>query len=221
MNPQLPYYGLLFVLSIILRTIRTYRLRPLESANEDIKKSYKWNYTHFGFELVNVSAGIFILVSESATQFVSSIMIFYVILVILSIFFEDNSVDGTIRTFGHIALSITVFIVTYYAFFKYDGLKVTTTSTAKAEVVERESQYRVALPYIDASLNRNMAVKTDPIVNLYLTTVTAKNENQAIRSAEVKFYSTDGPQPFVSKAEKNKLTMVVLNGDAVVEKVIN
>ena len=60
-NPQLSYYLMLFVLTVILRWIRAYRSRPVESASSmDERERYRASYLFFGFERVNVSAGVFI-----------------------------------------------------------------------------------------------------------------------------------------------------------------
>ena len=69
-NPQLPYYIAVYVLTIVLRLIKVYRERP-KPEGED--KNYLFNYLYFGFDLVNVSAGVVILLSEYAPKYFATI----------------------------------------------------------------------------------------------------------------------------------------------------
>lgn len=216
-NPQLPYYLLLFILTIILRCIRTYRGRLSFPDTPEGKKDYKWSYSFFGFELVNVSAGIFILLSEHATKYVGAIMILYVILVILSFFFEESGVGRKLKTIGHMSVSVVVVLVTFYAFFAVDGLKPSPTKAATENKIQ-PTVWRVALTYVDTSLNRNFGVKSTPLQSSYVTEVSGPNRYEAIRVAKAQFYSETGPLPFVDKAEKNPVSMIILENSIVVEK---
>ena len=123
LNPQLPYYLMLFLLTVILRFIRAYRSRPQDDGDLELWKQYRARYLYFGFELVNVSAGVFILLSEHATKYVGTVMMLYVILVILSFFFEDDGVGRRLKVAGHAGVSLIVLAVTFYAFLAVDGLK--------------------------------------------------------------------------------------------------
>jgi hypothetical protein len=207
-NPQLPYYVMLFVLTIILRLIRAYRSRPTNEDDLESKKEYIARYFYFGFELVNVSAGVFILLSEYATKYVGTVMMLYVILVILSFFFEDDGVGRILKITGHMVVSLVVVGVTFYAFLAVDGLNSTTTQN-----------WRVAFPYIDTTLNRNFGVKATPIQSVFVVEVSAASRIEALNEARTTFFSEKGPSPFVAKVAKTPLTMVVIEGDAVVESV--
>lgn len=211
LNPQLPYYLMLFLLTIILRFIRAYRTRPSADTDPEIAKEYNVRYFFFGFELVNVAAGVFILLSEHATKYVGSVMILYVVLVILSFFFEDESVERKLRTGGHITVSLIVLAVTLYAFFQVDGLKPCTTSTKSVQ------NWRVALPYMDTALNRNFGAQKTPIQSVYIIDVPAASRIEALQAAKMSFFSEKGPSPFVAKVEKNPLTMIVFENDVVIE----
>lgn len=213
LNPQLPYYLLLFLLTVILRCIRAYRQQP-DDANEDAKKNYWSNYCYFGFELVNVSAGVFILLSEKATKYVATFMILYVILVILSFFFEDEKVGRRLKTVGHLFVSGVVIAVTFYAFLAFDGLKETSY---QAESAKSNIKWRVALPYVDTSLNRNFGVKDRPLLSSFTITVNATSRLEAIAIAKDIFYGEKGPMPFIAKGEKNRLTMVIIESEVIVE----
>ena len=155
-NPQFPYYLLLFVLTIIIRLIRTYKARPKDLLNNE-NNNYWTNYLYFGFELVNVSAGVFILLSQRSASYVATFMLTYVILVIISNFLEDEQVGWKLRTFGHITVSIIIFSLTSYAFLNANAVKFATEQNA----VEKEARWRVSVPYMDTSLNRNYSVKSD------------------------------------------------------------
>ena len=216
LNPQLPYYLLLFLLTVILRFIRAYRSQPDENASTATKRSYWTHYFYFGFELVNVSAGVFILLSEKATKYVATFMILYVILVILSFFFEDEKVVRKLKTAGHLFVSFVVIAVTFYAFLFFDGLK--EKEFPHPSEGGKYLQWRVALPYVDTSLNRNYAVKDELLLSSYTTTVSATSKIEAIAVAKDNFYSDKGPKPFAARVEKTKLSMVTIDSDAVVEQ---
>lgn len=162
LNPQLPYYLMLFMLTIILRCIRAYRSKPKHDVDRVAFTKYVSGYFYFGFELVNVSAGVFILLSEHASKYVGSLMILYVILVILSFFFEDEGVGLKVKTVGHILVSTVVIAVTVYAFTSVNGLK-----PCKTEISSTNNKWQVALPYMDTTLNRNFGTKNIAIKKKY------------------------------------------------------
>lgn len=224
-NPQFPYYVLLFSLTVILRFIRAYRSRPTDEGlkNADTRKMYLARYWFFGFELVNVSAGVFILLSENVTKFVASVMMTYVILVVLSFFFEEEGVHVRIRTVGHIMVSLAVFVVLFFAFFYVPGLKKPqeATSVQRQENEEANPTWKVALPYVDSTMNRNFGVKDKLMISSYVLEVTAKNRSEALAAAKKKFRSEDGPAPFVKNAEKSEANLWLQESDAVIEMVFD
>jgi hypothetical protein len=180
-------------------------------------KQYRARYLYFGFELVNVSAGVFILLSEHATKYVGTVMMLYVILVILSFFFEDDGVGRTLKAAGHAGVSLIVLAVTFYAFLAVDGLKPPPTMAT----IQPAQKWRVALPYIDTTLNRNFGVKATPIQSVYIVEVSTASRFEALKAARTTFFSEKGPDPFVAKVEKTPLTMVLLEGNVVVESLIS
>lgn len=207
LNPQFPYYLMLFILTFVLRFIRAYKSHP-EEKNTQEAKDYWSHYLYFGFELVNVSAGVFILLSEKASSFVGSFMMFYVILVVISFFLEDEKTGRGLKLWGNIVVSLAVIGITWYAFINIDGLKATNKIPS--------AKWTVALPYIDTSLNRNFAPKNEPIKNIYIKKIEASSRLEAISLVKQDFYSK-GPNPFVPKTEKSPITMIVLDAEAVVE----
>lgn len=180
----------------------------------DQRRQYYAKYAFFGFELVNVSAGVFILLSEHATKFVATVMIVYVILVILSFSLEDDDVGLNVKTVGHLAVSAAVFGVTYYAFFHVDGLRSRPPDAANASA---EMIWRVAIPYIDQSLLRNFGVKSEPLHLSYVVEVKANDREKAQLLAKERFWSDDGPKPFLAKADKTPATFILLESEAVAE----
>lgn len=230
-NPQFPYYLLLYILTIMLRCIRAYRNRPdkKERTDEQVRE-YQASFFFFSFELVNVSAGVFILLTEHASKYVGAVMILYVILVIVGFFLEDDKVDRKVKVAGHSIVSVVIFCVTFYAFFGVEDLKASEKDLSK-EVISvvpqsveqspkvQETTWRVALPYMDAGLNRNFGVKSTPIQSFFLTTVPGKTRREAIGAAKKEFYSERGPLPFVDKMEKNVLSMIIIEDSIVVEPI--
>lgn len=223
-NPQFPYYLLLYVLTVILRLIRAYRTKP-ENPTKEEKAQYRLRYLLFGFELVNVSAGVFILLSEKAPTYVGTIMMLYVILVIVSFFFDEESVGLKLRVGGHIAVSTIVLIVTVGAFTYMTGLNEAPKQLDKKEPVRLpvatqavSSKWRVAFPYIDQTLNRNFGVKEEPVKSVFIIVVNAADRQGALTEARGAFLSEKGPMPFVKKIDKTPYTMMPLDGEVTAER---
>lgn len=215
-NPQFPFYLLLFLLTIILRMTRAYRSRPKDGSDRSI--GYWKNYLFFGFELVNVSAGVFILLSESAASYVGTFLIFYVILVVVSSFLDNDNVTDNIKSIGHIGISVAVLIVTCYAFLGFEDLKYNKSLASKLDQ-STAKKWKVAIPYIDMSLNRNFSVKISPVQSYYSTEVTASSRPEAILNARSIFYSEHGPAPFLPKTEKSVISMVIVDAGIVTEEI--
>lgn len=212
-NPQFPYYLLLYVLTVIIRLIRAYKARPKKGATAE-HKHYWTNYLYFGFELVNVSAGVFILLSQNSASFVATFMLMYVILVVISNFLEDEHVDVALKTAGHVIVSVVIISITCYAFLNDSYIK---SDTIKTQPVI-SNKWKVALPYMDTSLNRNYSVKTDIIKSVYVCEVEAKTKPEAIISAKEMFYSEKGPNVYLPKIEKSPISMIVLDVEIVAEQ---
>jgi len=135
----------------------------------------------------------------------------YVILIILGLFFEEEGTHRKLRVIGHIAISIIIILVTFYAFFNVDALKPNKVSSQTTQ------NWRVALPYMDMTLIRNFGVKDDPVQSVYIFEVSATSRLEALNLAKKSFFSEKGPNPFVAKTKKTQHTMVVLEGNIVVE----
>lgn len=63
-------------------------------------------------------------------------------------------------------------------------------------------------------LKKNIAIKS-----VYIVVVAALSREEALKIAKNMFFSSEGPVPFVERTEKNPMTMVVLEGDAVIESI--
>lgn len=213
-NPQFPYYILLYVLTIIIRLIRAYKARPKDSESSN-HKDYWSNYFYFGFELVNVSAGVFILLSQRSASFVATFMLMYVILVVISNFLEDEQVGTRIRTIGHILVSVIIFSLTSYAFLNANAIK----AAAEQSKSEKAATWRIALPYMDTSLNRNYSVKNDILKSVFVCDVQGITKSEAIQTAKRIFYSQNGPNPFLPKTEKSPISMIILEIEIVAERI--
>ncbi len=209
-NPQLPYYIAVYVLTIVLRLIKVYRERP-KPEGED--KNYLFNYLYFGFDLVNVSAGVVILLSEYAPKYFATFMMIYVVLVVISYFCDDQTVNFKLRLFGHIFSSIVVIALTFYTFFGFEAIKYDGPDAIR--------KWRVNLVYIDTSMNRLLAAKSQAIKTSYSVAISAQSRHEAIALARDVFYSDTGPAPFVSKSEKGPATMIVIENESVVELLRN
>jgi hypothetical protein len=215
-NPQFPYYVCLYLVTILLRFIRTYRVKPDTTEDENSIKKYYANYWFFGFESVNVSAGVFILLSEQASKYVAAWMMLYVGLVLFSAFLEEDHVGLKLKKYGHIGVSFLVVAITVYAFFWVDAEKVKNEMQAAA-LASQQRTWKVAIPYLDQTLNRNFGIKDLPIQSVFITITTAENRVTAIKAAKEIFFSTNGPSPFMSKVAKSPSTLVILEADVVAE----
>lgn len=218
-NPQLPYYLLLFLLTILLRCIRAYKSRPSANDDPEIKKNYRASFAFFGFELVNVSAGVFILLSEHASKYVGAVMILYVILVIVGFFLEEDGIGRRVKLIGHTVVSLIIFGVTIWSFLAVDGLKPDkqlSQTTAHSEPAI--PHWVIALPYVDATLNRNFGVKSTPIQSVYITDSEGRTRSEAVEAAKAIFFSPKGPRPFNGATAKTPVNMIILESVIVAEQ---
>jgi len=214
LNPQLSFYLLFYLITIIIRFIRAYRSRPKEVPLA--LKEYWVNYLYFGFELVLGSAGVFILVLEAATRYAGAIMIMYGSLIIMSAFLEEEGVGRKLKTIGHVVVSCLVVLVTLAAFTQVHGLKSPISKDSQTGVPVTQ-KWRVSLPYVDISLNRNFGIKSKLVQNVYIVEVSGKSRLEAIQIARSQFYSDQGPMPFNSKTPKTDMTMIIREDNVVVE----
>lgn len=146
-------------------------------------------------------------------------MVFYVILVIASFFLDEEKIESLKkRGVGHIIISVAILVVTIFSFYSIDGLKTKEKTKNFRPTIQ---QWKVALPYIDQTLNRNFNVKEEPIKSIYIVTVNAQDRNAAILEAKKKFLSENGPKPFLKNAEKTPYLMFTLEYDSIVENVEN
>lgn len=208
-NPQLPYYLLLYLFTILVRAIRNYRSRPGSDAPISELKKYKYSYTHVAFELVNVSAGVFILISQTSAKYVGSYMIMFALLVFISAFLEEDKVEYNIKAIGHIAISILVITVTLFAFLKINGLK---------GISANDEKWKVSLPYVDNTLNTFCGIKETALLSSYTVDVKANSREEAIQAAKTEFQGPKGPVPFSSKTKKSQWSLVILESQAIAEK---
>ncbi len=198
-SPQLLYYLLLYVLVILMRAIRTYRGQNKTDAAA---------YAFFGLEMVNVSAGVFIMLTETANDFIAPLVMLYVILIIIGFFVDDDGVNKKLKVILNFGVSIVVLIVTGVAFSKY-------SYEFGNGVTNKDIKWHVAVPYIDASLNRTLSVKNDVLRSFYTVEVTAPSRKKALIAARDSFYGNGGPQPFVPKSDKSEMSMIWLSDNAV------
>lgn len=212
-DPQFPYYVCLFVLTILLRCIRTYRSRPEEGAPPDEISDYRARYAFFGFELVNVAAGVFILLSERMPSLNATVLVMYVMLVIVGFSLEDEKFGRRVKVVGHLGISLAVLAITAFAFLGLDSLRRQHPNTP------REMAWRVAMPYMDQTLHRHFGVRDNPITSVWVVTVPADNRDDAVVQATQRFLSPQGPRLFHAGAERTTLNLLLLESQIVVESV--
>lgn len=212
-NPQFPYYILLYIMTALVRWTRVYRERP-RTGNFAQNKKYWLRCLYFGFELVNVSAGVFILLSQKASVFIATFLVLYVMLVLLANWLESEDVTDLVKTICH-AIVITIIVsVTCYTFLGFEGLNESRAPGSDANTMR---QWRVAIAFKDSSLTQHVGAKKDAIYVSYVTEVDASSRKEAIQKAQDKFYSADGPRPFNVNTEKTENTMEISERKIVTE----
>lgn len=210
-DPQFPYYVCLFVLTVLLRCIRTYRSRPAADAAPEEHRDYLARYAFFGFELVNVAAGVFILLSERMPSLNATVLVVYVMLVIVGFSLEDEKFGRRVKVVGHLCISAAVVGITAFAFLGLDGLR------PKPQAVSQEAVWRVAMPYMDQTLHRHFGVRDNPITSVWVVTLPATDRDLAVQAARERFASADGPRLFLPGAERSPLNLLLLDGQIVAE----
>lgn len=212
-DPQFPYYVCLFVLTILLRCIRTYRSRPEAGASPDERSDYRARYAFFGFELVNVAAGVFILLSERMPSLNATVLVMYVMLVIVGFSLEDEKFGRRVKVVGHLGISVAVLCITAFAFLGLDSLRPQHPPAPK------EMVWRVAMPYMDQTLHWHFGVRDTPITSVWVDTLPADSREEAVKQATQRFMSAQGPRLFQAGAERTTLNLLLLEGQIVAESV--
>ena len=214
--PQLFFYLVFFVITIMLRFMRVYAAKlNIIRQPQPATGSGKSEYFYFGFDLVNVAAGVFILLAQSSTAFLSVFFMVYMALAIVGLFLDIVPVPGTLKASGHLLVSAAIVAVTIYAFV-YDGIKHDGVKPLVAGQ-ERVRAWRVAVPYLDMSLIGHFSPKRERIASVYQVKVSAANRGEAVVAARAEFESDKGPRPFKDTSERSPATMIVLDKDIVAE----
>jgi hypothetical protein len=147
----LVYYLGLYFLVLLLKFINTARKPSNDIEENKINKNGKpkWQYIlHVSLDVVYTSAGFAIALIENLRTWIPAIMILYVILVILSTSVENLTfLNLNTRTSIHGTILLVVITCTILGY--------TNNFGKPKELIPKEKNYKVVIPYIDLSLMKH------------------------------------------------------------------
>ena len=210
LDSRVVYYLLLYFFVFVLRF---FKLLPLFRSPEP-----KVNWKHVGFgslDLVYASAGVVALLVLNERDWVQAVMIGWAILLVVSTFldaqgehFSDNS-----RLGGHVLVASIVVVGTVIVF------QIVPSSKAPILPAPVPVEYRVAIPYVDNSLDQHVGTgKLGDRRLVYIVNVKGFSAREAEAAAREDFWKTDNTRvaPFMSKRQKGPYTLSIAD-DPVVE----
>lgn len=217
-TPQLFFYLVFYFITIMLRFMRVYAATLHLSGKESPAAAPgKAGYFYFGFDLVNVAAGVFILLAQNSTAFLSVFFMVYMAFAILGLFLDIVNVPSIWKASGHVVVSTAIIGVTVYAF-AFDGVSKTGAPAMEAQAPVNTS-WNIAIPYYDMSLISHFSPKKQRLASVYTAKVTGSTRAEAVTAARKQFESENGPRPFNDKLERSQATMIVLDQDIVAEQI--
>lgn len=181
-QPGAIYYLILFALILILQFFKTF---PLVKDEPD---KYNWrNYFYISLEVVYTGAGIAILLFAQLKEWMAVIMMAYVVLVVISSFldpvgakFRENT-----RLALHLLIIVFVITVTLVSYAKVLPKTICEQPQAKKSTVLPVFKFKVALPYVDRTLEKHVGVGRMRDTLLYFsTTVEGTSRSEAVLKAK-------------------------------------
>jgi hypothetical protein len=192
------YYLALYAMVFI---VRYYKLKKDETGVGWSKHKFKQVFC-VGLDLLYTASGLVILLLADLKEYVPAILITYVILLLVSAFtdsmeekFEPNKVFG---------INLIIFIVILSTTILYFQTKGHSSDVVR---------YKVAIPYQDLALRQYFGTAINDKKLVYITTIEAKNEAQAVSLAKQKMI--DEVKPFVVKSRQSSQNDIIPSFDEV------
>ena len=216
-QPGTIYYLILYALIVILQFFKTF---PLVKEEPD---KYSWrNYFYVSLQVVYTSAGVAILLFAQLRDWMAVIMMAYVVLVVISSFLD--SVGAMFRENTRLAIhGVIIAFVVITTIISYE--KVLPKSTPKEDqkaTVAVVHHYRVALPYLDRTLERHVGAGRMRDTLLYFSTSVegASRREAVLKAKEMALGGDHGSiRPFNPSQKGDQSNVQVLSEQAIVEEV--
>lgn len=180
-SPSAIYYVLLYFFIFLLRFFKVY------PQVRDFPAQYnKWHYGFVSLEIVYTAAGVTILLLASRPEWIAVIMLSYALLLVTSSYLDTVGArfPDKVRFGAHILIILLVVSATLFAF----SSVLEDPTAAKTREIRKATQYRVAIPYVDLTLDRHLGGgKLAGILFGYFTTVEAVSREEAVAKADEQF----------------------------------
>ena len=223
LSPQMIYYLILYLFIFVIHLSKIY------PNVRDNPSQFSWRYYgFFSLEIVYTSTGVALLVMASQRDWMSVIMISYMLLLICSALldtigtkFQDKSrFTAHMVIIGIVVLATIVLHATVLSKV-YEREKGWGALISKLKTAPTVPSYRVAIPYIDLTLDRYLGRgKMEDIKFVYIAKVTAISREEAIEKAKAKFWGSDADSMklFSQNKEKNLYNVSVFGDEIFVER---
>lgn len=217
-QPGAIYYLILYALILILQFFKTF---PLVKEEPD---KYNWrNYFYVSLQVVYTSAGVAILLFAQLKDWMAVIMMTYVVLVVISSFLDPVGVKFHQNTRLVLHLVIIAFVVTT-TMVSYEKVLPKTVSTQAQEkpTVAPVHQYKVALPYVDRTLEKHVGPGRIRGTLLYFSAnVESMSRGDAVLKAkEIALSNEHGAiRPFNPSKKGVNLMIQIMSDQAIVEQI--
>jgi hypothetical protein len=207
------YYLGLYLLVFVLKFIILTRASPISSnISSDVdhhnSSKVKWYKLIFvSSDIVNIGAGFAIAAIINKPNFMSSIMIFYIILVVLSVSVDSLSKIGDIgKGIIHFIIITTVISATFIGYRDNFG---------KGKLKENNFKFKVIIPYSDLSLIKHSGFDFNSAPeNNFRIIVIANSKDSAILAGIDSFYQNNNVFPIYSdRSYKSKKAFLKINHD--------
>ena len=217
-QPGAIYYLILYALILILQFFKTF---PLVKDEPD---KYNWrNYFYISLQVVYTSAGIAILLFAHLKDWMAVIMMAYVVLVVISSFLDPVGVKfhQNTRLALHLVIIVFVVITTMVSYEKVLPKSIPDLDREKATVAAVR-QYKVALPYLDRTLEKHVGAGRMRDTLLYFSAnVEGASRGEAVLKAKEMALSNEhgSIRPF-NPSKKGIVPIIqILTERAIVERV--
>lgn len=215
-QPGAIYYLILYALILLLQFFKTFSLV------KDEPDKYNWrNYFYISLQVVYTAAGIAILLFAQLKDWMAVIMMAYVVLVVISSFLDTVGAKFRENTRLVLHLLIIIFVVTTTLVSYEKVLPKTISDQAQAKpTVIPVRKYKVALPYVDRTLETHVGAGRMRDTLLYFATmVESTSRGEAVLKAkEIALSNERGSIKPFNPSQKGITPMIqIMSEQAIVE----
>ena len=223
LSPQMIYFLFFYLFFFFIHSFKVY---PYV---RDYPTQYnRWHYGFFSLEIVYTSAGVALLVMGSQRDWMSVMLVSYMLLLVCSAFLDTIGIrfSDKSRFTAHLVIIGIVILATIILHAKvlskvYEREKGWEAIASKLKASPTVPSYRVAIPYVDLTLDRYLGRnKIEGIKFVFITKVTAPSREDAVEKAKAKFWGSDPDslKLFSQGKEKNLYNVSVFSDEIFVER---